>query len=440
MNEKLTEFESAYTKKVNTVGLLFLALHLPVLCAVSLFTQKSPLITAAIMLFLLAGPAAILLQDRASSTGTLAIAIAAMGAAALTIDVCNGLIEAHFEVFILLALLCVYGRVAPMIAAAITICLHHLIFWIWLPQSVFNYRASLGTVLLHAFFVIFEIIPACWIARQFGLSIKSQGIIAASLGTAAQQITATALEVALSSQSLALGASAQASAIEKISDTTFEINSMASRNTLNSQSTVVKVSDADHLLNETDRSLEEMIAAMRGIGESGAHIFRIIKAIDQIAFQTNVLALNAAVEASRAGAAGAGFAVVADEVRELARRSAEAAQETASLIETSIARSQTGMAKVNEVAGAIRAMAKSSSSIKQLMQQIDLGSREQSRGIALLSASMQQMDNVTRTNAATAQETAAASTSLTAQSQSLRRIVERLNTLNDGVRSLKKAS
>ncbi len=438
MQPRLTAFEIAYTRRVNTIGLLFLAVHLPVLCAVSLVLHGSPWMTAGIMLLLLAGPGAILLHDQASAIGTLAIAMAAMGAAALTINVCNGLIEAHFEIFVLLALLALYGRVAPLVAAGATICLHHLIFWVWLPSSVFNYKASLAIVCLHAFFVILEVVPICWIARQFGNSIKAQGIVAASLAAAAEEITTTASEVAASSQSLAQGASEQASAIEKISDTTFEINSMASRNTFNSQSTVARVSEADTLMNETGRSLDEMVEAMRGINESSEQISRIIKTIDQIAFQTHILALNAAVEAARAGSAGSGFAVVADEVRDLARRSAEAAHETASLIEVSITRSRAGMVKVNDVATAIRAMSESSSSIKKLMEQIDVGSREQSRGIALLSASMQQMDSVTSTNAATATETAAASQSLTAQSRNLRQIVKELNSLNGG--SLVRAS
>lgn len=432
MQHRRTAFEVAYTGRVNTIGLLFLGVHLPVLCTVSLLLRGSPWLTAGIMLLLLSGPALVLLRDRGSPTGTLAIAIAAMGAGALTIDVCNGLIEAHFEIFILLALLCVYGRVAPLIAAGITIALHHLIFWLWLPQTVFNYKASLATVLLHAFFVILEVVPICWIARQFGNSIKAQGIVAASLAAAAEEITTMASKVAASSQSLAQGAAEQASAIEKISDTTFEINSMASRNTLNSQSTVAKVSVADTLMSDTGRSLDQMVLAMRGINESSEQISRIIKTIDQIAFQTNLLALNAAVEAARAGSAGSGFAVVADEVRELALRSAEAARETASLIEVSMARSRAGMVKVDEVAASMRAMSESSSSIKQLMEQIDLGSREQSRGISLLSMSMQQMDSVTGTNAATATETAAASNSLTAQSRNLRKIVIELNSLNGG--------
>ena len=440
MKPVMTAFELAYARKVNTIGLLILSLHLPVLCGVSLFMGRTPWLAAGVMVFLISGPAIILLKDRSSAIGTLAIAVAAMGASAVAIDVSNGLIEAHFEIFILIALLSVFGRVAPLITAGITIALHHVIFWIWLPASVFNYKASFAIVLLHAVLVILEVVPCCWIARQFGNSIKAQGIVAASLGTAAEKITLAASEVALSSQSLAQGATEQAQAIETISDTTFEINSMATRNTFNSQSTVAKVSEADSLLDETDRTLTEMIAAMRGINDSSEHISRIIKVIDQIAFQTNILALNAAVEAARAGASGTGFAVVADEVRELARKSAEAAKETASLIETSIARSRAGMSRVDDVAVAIRAMSQSSSAIKQLMEQIDLGSRDQSRGIALLSESMQQMDNVTRTNAVTATETAAASKSLTAQSQSLRKIVDQLSSLNGGGLKLPKAS
>jgi Methyl-accepting chemotaxis protein (MCP) signalling domain len=426
---EITSFELAYTKKVNTFGFLLLLLHLPVLCGVALFMHHSPLLAAGIMLLLLSGPAVILLRDRSSSLGAIAIAISAMGVSALAIHLCDGMIEAHFELFVLIAMLSVFGRVAPLLVAGATIALHHLLFWIWLPTSIFNYKASLGIVVLHAFFVILEVIPACWIARQFGRSIKAQGIVLEHLGAAAEQIAASAGEVSASSMTLAQGASQQAASIEETSAATVEINAMAQRNTENSQSTAAIVAESQIRSEANNRSLVEMVAAMKGINTSSEQISHIIKEIDQIAFQTNILALNAAVEAARAGESGMGFAVVADEVRSLAQRSALAARNTATLIEDSVAKSRAGMVKVDQVTNEIRSITAGSSKIKELVDEIKTASREQSRGIDQVSKAIHQMEKVTQSNAANAEETAAAAEQLTAQSHAIKDIVDRLAAL-----------
>jgi len=252
---------------------------------------------------------------------------------------------------------------------------------------------------------------------------------AISLSEGAEQIAAAATQVSSSSQSLALGASEQAASIQDTSASTEQINSMARRNTENSNSTAAMVSDSQTRFEETNRELDEMITAMDGINTSSEQISRIIKVIDQIAFQTNILALNAAVEAARAGDAGMGFAVVADEVRNLARRSAEAAKDTATLIEDSISKSREGMAKVGEVATAIRSITAESSKMKLLVDEINLGSQEQSKGIDQVSRSIMQMEKVTQSTAANAQQSAAAAEQLTAQSRSVKDIVSHLNAL-----------
>jgi len=430
ITNEMTSFEITYAKTVNTFGLLFLAVHLPILCGLALFLNSNPLQAGGIMLLLLLGPAVILLQDRSSQLGAIAIAIAAMGVSALTIHICHGMIEAHFELFVLIALLTIYGRVAPLLVAGATIALHHVLFWIWLPASVFNYKASFSVVLVHAFFVILEVVPACWIALQFGRSIKSQGIVLDYLGDAAEQIASAAGQISNASQSLAQGVSEQAASIEETSASTEEINAMARRSNENSDATATLVSASQTRFEQTDGSLTEMVAAMDGINTSSEQISKIIKVIDQIAFQTNILALNAAVEAARAGEAGLGFAVVADEVRNLAQRSAQAAKDTAALIEDSIVRSQNGKTKVDHVAAAIRSMTGESSKVKLLVDEINLGSREQSKGIDQIATSIRQMEQITQSNAASAEETAAAAEQLTAQSQSIRALVSRLAALS----------
>jgi methyl-accepting chemotaxis protein len=161
-------------------------------------------------------------------------------------------------------------------------------------------------------------------------------------------------------------------------------------------------------------------------------ISKIIKVIDGIAFQTNILALNAAVEAARAGEAGLGFAVVADEVRNLAQRCAQAAKDTATLIEESIAKSNDGKQRVDRVAAAIRTITGESAKVKILSDEVNLGSREQSRCIEQMGKAIAQMEAVTGNTAANAEESAAAAKELDAQSETLKDVAQRLTAMVGG--------
>jgi methyl-accepting chemotaxis protein/methyl-accepting chemotaxis protein-1 (serine sensor receptor) len=246
------------------------------------------------------------------------------------------------------------------------------------------------------------------------------------LSESAEQVASAAGQVGSASTSLAQGASQQAASLEETSASTEEISSMARRNNEHSESASALANRWQQEFEHTNAALRSVVEAMAGINDSSEKVGKIIKVIDEIAFQTNILALNAAVEAARAGDAGMGFAVVADEVRNLAQRSAQAARETAELIEESMLKSRDGRAKVDQVAAQMGTMGAQTSEMKTLVDEVSQASREQSTGLSQISEAVVKMEQVTQTTAATAEENAAAAEELTAQSESVREIVGRL--------------
>lgn len=251
----------------------------------------------------------------------------------------------------------------------------------------------------------------------------------ADLSEGAGQVSSAAGQVSGSSQSLAQGASEQAASLQQTSASSEEMASMTRKNAENSQQAAVVMTNVSERVTDANRTLAGMVKSMQEIGESSGKIARIIKVIDEIAFQTNILALNAAVEAARAGEAGMGFAVVAEEVRNLAQRSAQAAKDTASLIEESIQKSGEGSRRLSEVAGSIQAITEGAAQVKTLVDEVDASSREQAKGIGQISQAIAQMDSVTQQTAANAEESASASEELNAQSQALMAVVTQLRNL-----------
>jgi len=259
-----------------------------------------------------------------------------------------------------------------------------------------------------------------WLIRGINRSLRQT---VTGLSETAAQVASAAAELSSASQGLAQGASEQAASLEETSASSEEINSMARRNSQNSQGAAGLVIASEEKFAVANQSLAQMVGAMNDIGASSNKVAKTLKVIDDIAFQTNILALNAAVEAARAGEAGMGFAVVADEVRNLAQRCAQAAKETAALIEESIAASQGGKHKVDQVAQSIRELTETSGRVKTLVEEVSLGSAEQTRGIEQIAQALAQMERVTQQSAAGAEQSAAAAEELTAQSSALLHLV-----------------
>ena len=201
---------------------------------------------------------------------------------------------------------------------------------------------------------------------------------------------------------------------------------MTRKNAENSESSAKLMGDMAGQVADGNRKLNDMVASMSEINASSEKISKIIKTIDEIAFQTNILALNAAVEAARAGEAGMGFAVVADEVRNLAQRCAQAARDTAGLIEESVGKSHEGSRKLDEVAKAIAAITKDAEQVKVLVDEVHVGSQEQARGLEQISKAVLQMEQLTQKTAANAEQSAAAGEQLNGQADTLREMVGQL--------------
>jgi methyl-accepting chemotaxis protein len=289
-------------------------------------------------------------------------------------------------------------------------------------MAQFQTTLLVGTVAALVLLTIVAVVVARSIPKPFAVIIAKLDQTSKANNTSARQVTSA-------SQSLAEGSSEQAASLEEVSATLEELSSMTKRNAESAQS-AKRVANTARLAAETGASeMTHMQSAMDSIQQSSQEISKIIKTIDEIAFQTNILALNAAVEAARAGEAGAGFAVVADEVRALAQRSPVAARETADKIAAAGERSTQGVQLSSRVASGLAEIVSLIREVDGLVIEVASSSQEQSTGLEQINVTITQLDKVTQGNAATAEETAAAAAELTTQSEALRQSSDELSTL-----------
>jgi len=274
--------------------------------------------------------------------------------------------------------------------------------------------------------IIFGLVAAWFVIRGVTGPIRS---IAIHLAAGSEKTKVSATQVAQAALTMADGASQQASALEESSSALHEMSSMTSRNSENAQNAKRLAQEARQTADAGASDVEQMKASMSAIQASSSEISKIIKTIDEIAFQTNILALNAAVEAARAGEAGLGFAVVADEVRSLSQRCAAAARETSDRISDSTEKSTQGAQMSEKVATNLSAIVERIRRLDEMVAEIAQASHEQSKGITQVSEAVNGIDRITQSNAALSQQSAASAEELKTQAEEVRQEVAELLSL-----------
>jgi hypothetical protein len=286
------------------------------------------------------------------------------------------------------------------------------------------YRNLIWTVGLTTLVIALVVgLYSLWSSHRLGRQLQT---LADTLRSGSTAVSRASSQLTESSHGLADGASRQASSLEETSASLEEMSSMTRQNSHHAENARELAGQARKAVESNAHDMQEMAAAMADIQKAGDNISKILKTIDEIAFQTNILALNAAVEAARAGEHGLGFAVVAEEVRNLAQRSAQAAHETADKIHDSISKTQRGAEISTRVGAGLEAVLGRIRQLDDLAQQIATASREQNEGITQCTNAVEQIDKVTQDAAAHAEESASAATSLQAQAQTLHKSVDDL--------------
>ena len=307
----------------------------------------------------------------------------------------------------------------------------------WIIASTANIDEIFAPVIsigyMSLIIAISTVVLACMvlfmIARSIALPVNR---IINGLNDSSSQVDSASGQVAAASQSLAEGVAQQASGIEETSAALEELTSMTKQNAENASQADSLMKDTSRVVHKANDSMGDLKTSMADISKASSETSKIIKTIDEIAFQTNLLALNAAVEAARAGETGAGFAVVAEEVRSLAMRSAEAAKNTAGLIEDTVTKVQRGSGLLNSTSDDFNAVADNVQKVENIIDEIAVASGEQSEGIDQIAKTIIEMEQVTQLSAANAEESASVSEEMNSQAAQLKSFVGELITLVEG--------
>ncbi len=403
-------YAEKHISKVNFWFLVGYALHLPVFIWVAHHYARPFQEAIALAGLAVAGPLLAHYVVRGRALSAAATAVGGMLLSAGLIHLAGGRIEMHFHVFVLIPLFAVFGLWWVVAIAAATIAVHHVSFFFFRPESLFNYQAGFGVVLLHAAFVVLAALPGFFIARLVHNYVVGAGEAVGELGETGHELKAAAEEFSAASAAMASEASSQVAGLQKSHETLNRLISELRDNA--SQLGQVRAAQLKEMQAEM-RLLgaegDSLLASMRDAREASGAIGGIVKTIEEIAFQTNILALNAAVEAARAGSAGAGFAVVAEEVRTLASRAAEAARETGRLISAASLGLNKGEGTSARVLERLRSVEKVFVELDRMIEQIGAGIDQQSRDIGQIGESMDELDRNALAGSARSEEIASSS-------------------------------
>lgn len=302
-------------------------------------------------------------------------------------------------------------------------------------------RTSNNTLLVLIIFSVFAIGLGIFVTFFVTRSVANPiNRIVNNLNSSAQQVASASEQLSASAQQLSEGSSEQASSIEETSASLEETASMLQQNNGNTRQAVQLSEHTMEFADKGNREMQEMMDSMEEIKNSSDQIAKIVKVIDDIAFQTNILALNAAIEAARAGESGLGFAVVAEEVRNLAQRSAQAAKNTTDIIQSNIQLSGRGVQVAERVRDALNEITAQARKVRDLMEEIAAASQEQSHGIEQVNRAMEQIEAITQINASNSEESAAAAEELNAQAESMKKMFNELSQLIHGATHVQKAN
>ncbi|MDD3437148.1 MAG: methyl-accepting chemotaxis protein [Candidatus Gastranaerophilales bacterium] len=283
--------------------------------------------------------------------------------------------------------------------------------------------------------IIISQLIAWFISENVKKSVRN---VLSELAETSENLGSLSNELTVTGRKLADGSTEQAASIQETSSTLEESSSMIHQTTQNTKEAEILAKQTKQSADNGNVEMQTMLEAMEELKKSSTEISKIIRVIDEIAFQTNILSLNAAVEAARAGDAGKGFAVVAEEVRNLAQRSAQAAKDTAGIIESNISLSEKCLDISNQVSKSLEGINNDTHKVSELLEEISTASQEQEIGINQINKAISQMEHVLQGNALTAQESASSAEHLNTYSNTLKKIKEELTYLVDGGKEVEK--
>jgi hypothetical protein len=368
----------AYRRSVHQYGLWILTANLLLMLAAAAGFGSSLTVAAGLGVAFLAIPAALHLLRVNALVASIVQGVASMCFSALLIHLGHGMIEMHFHIFAMLAMMIVYGSPLPMIVAAAVIAVHHISFFFLFPNSLLNHHCpSFGIVLIHAGFVVAEVIPCAFIAWRFGRFITAQQLATGQLSASAADMADAARSVDEVNRAVRSFADAQTGSISDLLRANGTVRDISAENAGRAAGALEMTRVMSELVENGTRFLKQLTTAIVEFSETSGKVGRITRTIDEIAFQTNILALNAAVEAARAGESGAGFAVVADEVRALAQKSASAAKDTSGLIEASLDRANEGVSRLKNVGDVFDQIMTSCTQLKESVADVNGSSEKQ---------------------------------------------------------------